>query len=950
MTLNNLVQLDFQNGHFPDKRYLHKRSHTSFFSSPGAKFLDPDHWYEDPHYGTLLDIACRTRGNASYIQELLLHGADPNKINSIRHKGPIHSLVEIGDTEALQVLLRHERTNVNLLDATGSSALHITCKNNRFELLHILLNHDKIRVNQINKKGQTAIYLAALSKHKDIVLSLLKYKGINVDSARTAQGKTSRDVIMEKLPELEAEIPDKSTATEEIPETNQLFLYLHQNDEESFMSSLANLKNESKDIEEIINSNDGSYTFLQFASDFGFEQSVKLLLELGANPNKTNPNNIKTPIMLACFRGYFEIVRLLSEHDRTSYEPIDDETVLHNVIQGSNSCHEYLETKKKHIDHNKCFKYLLNNVRRDKLNLDQKDAKGNTVLHYAAKNGNPELILMLLRHGIYIGTRNKFNEPALRDIPPKVLEAYLDECLKTNNLRKEDPKYELIFRYNFLVPPKVETYDTHVSTVRLQMEPGMEENTVLDTVSETDPLLYMSQSKGLRPLLCHPVLTSFIHLKWFSIRRFFYINLSFYLTFWLLLSTYILTFYVNQKSSPDVRNVTDITDDSIQEGRQLRSEVLLWVLLVLCLVVFITRELFQIIVSPMRYFRSLENWLEISLILVTGVILLSASTYNHNQISAIAILLSWAELVLLIGRYPSLSTYIEMFKTVSWNFLKFLAWYSIMILAFALSFYSLFKDDGKDEDDNVFFDPGNSIFKTLVMLTGEFDAAAIPFKNHPFIGHVLFVLFVFLIAIILFNLLNGLAVSDTQAIRSDSQLVGYISIIKLVAYIETIAIGDPTFRRLLRKMKAACCFTADSCHTTHFDSSKMFSSKVNLFPNIIPEQEITVYPNKDRRVDFRSLKHTQKLHASTSSLDTSCYGQCQHYHMDPEIILAAKAIIHERESRSDTMEEMFSDYTYRLNQYQNKLESLEKTSLRNQTILEEILRTLKAKRDSSDSD
>uniref|UniRef100_A0A8D8PLL8 Transient receptor potential cation channel protein painless n=1 Tax=Cacopsylla melanoneura TaxID=428564 RepID=A0A8D8PLL8_9HEMI len=913
------------------------------------EFLDPDHWYEDPHYGSLLDIACRSCGNSLYIEELLLYSADPNKINRIRHKGPLHSIVEIGDKETLQVLLKHERTNVNLLDATGSSALHIVSKNNKFELLHILLNHAKIRVNQINKKGQTAIYLAALGRHKDIVLALLKHKGINVDSAKTAQGKTARDVIVEKLPELEADIPHQSAATEEIPETNQLFLYLHQNDEESFMSCLANMKNESKDIEEIINSNDGSYTFLQYASEFGFVQSVNLLLELGANPNKTNPNNIKTPIMIAAYRGYFEIVRLLCEVDKTSFEPINDETVLHCVIQGINTCHEYLETKKKHIDHNKCFKYLLNNIRRDKINLDQTDNKGNTVLHYAAKNGNPELILMLLRHGIYIGTRNKFNEPALQDIPPRVLETYLDECLQTNNMRKEDPKYELIFRYNFLVPPKIENFDTQDPEVGLQMEPAIGQAPELATVSETDPLLYMSQSKELRPLLCHPVLTSFIHLKWFSIRRFFYINLSFYLTFWLLLSAYILTFYVNQKSSSLMRNATDPTDineDNVQDGRLLTSDVILRLLLLLCLVIFIARELFQIIVSPLRYFKSLENWLEISLILVTAIIL-SSSSYNQNQISAIAILLSWAELVLLIGRYPSLSTYIEMFKTVSWNFLKFLAWYSILILAFALSFYTLFKDD--TTDGNVFFDPGNSIFKTIVMLTGEFDAASIPFSDHPVTGHLLFVLFVFLIAIILFNLLNGLAVSDTQAIRTDSLLLGYISIVKLVSYIETIAIGDPTFRRLFRKAKTACCFTAESCNNVQLRRSKVFSGRVNLFPDIIPDQEIIVYPNKDSKVDFSSLNPKRKLHSSMSSLDTSCYTQCKQYHMDKEIIRAAKAIIHDRETKSDSIQEMFSDYTFRLNQYENKLENLEKTSLRNQKILEEILSTLKAKQDS-DSD
>lgn len=47
------------------------------------------------------------------------------------------------------------------------------------------------------------------------------------------------------------------------------------------------------------------------------------------------------------------------------------------------------------------------------------------------------------------------------------------------------------------------------------------------------------------------------------------------------------------------------------------------------------------------------------------------------------------------------------------------------------------------------------------MLTGEFDASNIHFKQNA-ASYVLFVIFVFLISTVLNNLLNGLAVSDTQ--------------------------------------------------------------------------------------------------------------------------------------------------------------------------------------------
>lgn len=55
---------------------------------------------------------------------------------------------------------------------------------------------------------------------------------------------------------------------------------------------------------------------------------------------------------------------------------------------------------------------------------------------------------------------------------------------------------------------------------------------------------------------------------------------------------------------------------------------------------------------------------------------------------------------------------------------------------------------------------GVALIKTLVMLTGEFEFGNL--EIHQTSNYIIFVLFVFLITIVLFNLLNALAVSDTQ--------------------------------------------------------------------------------------------------------------------------------------------------------------------------------------------
>lgn len=80
-----------------------------------------------------------------------------------------------------------------------------------------------------------------------------------------------------------------------------------------------------------------------------------------------------------------------------------------------------------------------------------------------------------------------------------------------------------------------------------------------------------------------------------------------------------------------------------------------------------------------------------------------------------------------------------------------------------------------DEDDefNKFSNIGVAIMKTVVMSTGEFDVASINFKLNEF-SYFVFIVYLFIVSIVLLNLLNGLAVSDTQAIKSKAELTNFI--------------------------------------------------------------------------------------------------------------------------------------------------------------------------------
>jgi hypothetical protein len=57
------------------------------------------------------------------------------------------------------------------------------------------------------------------------------------------------------------------------------------------------------------------------------------------------------------------------------------------------------------------------------------------------------------------------------------------------------------------------------------------------------------------------------------------------------------------------------------------------------------------------------------------------------------------------------------------------------------------------------------------MFAGEFDTYNLPLDSAPYTSHVTFLLFICLVAVILLNLLNGLAVSDAEEIRKNAEML-----------------------------------------------------------------------------------------------------------------------------------------------------------------------------------
>ena len=929
--------------------------------------VSADHWYGEPVHATLLYLACEDDA-VEYVRALLNAKAQPNNLNQIRYKAPIHIAAEHAKHEVLEALLEDKRTDVNILDSFGDTPLHIIAKqklksesegtvSKYIYCIQLLMCRKGIKVNVCNKKGYTPVHYAALNGTEQVVQTILKCAGDDLDIDTYKAGlkeKSARETILENFPELAELLPEEGRPgnKKETVNSSTLFEYLYRRDFDSFITDISVVSRE-----ELGNTN-GSFTLLQYCAKEGLESPASALLDRDVDPNATCLGDHHPPAFLACYSGQRGILNLLfQKHGPHIVDLVDgldaQETALHAVLKSPRA-----DTSAFHTDYRGCLDLLLKNLPDLQIDINAADYKGNTALHYAAQNDDSYAVLSLLKHGAYIGIRNVLGEPPLANMSPKMLETFLDSCLNTNNEFPREDTYEVTFSYKFLVPPPRESC---MQQQQQQQQPSVQvalplndcdsrreslEHQNMSTArinTETDPLLYISQSRDLRYLLKHPIFTSFLDLKWHRICIFFYFNLIFYVLFVAVLTLYILLWYSKPHivdSYKDSVNTSIVSSDEIEESAtetmaifKYNASGFWWAVLIVFLALLTVRELFQLVVFSSKYFKNPENYLEFILLITSAAILFSDWVHGHARphFSAVAILLSWAELVLLIGRHPSLSVNIEMFKRVSWNFLKFLAWYAILIVAFALSFYALFRGcsgatecgESGDSNENFFLHPGMSVFKTVVMLTGEFDVASIPFVSFPGTSHIVFILFIFLIAIVLFNLLNGLAVSDTQAIRDDAEIVSYMSRVRLMSYIEML-FQSPSLLFVGTLRRICCCWPTVSL--------KPIASRIYLFPYKVPDNVIRVLPNRGSRIMFGIHQKLQEIEEKTTQCCPHGCGACT---LDPQILKKAMEIINNRHKVSD-----LDEVKTKLKEFELRFDRIENSWRETDVKLERILHIL----------
>ena len=144
----------------------------------------------------------------------------------------------------------------------------------------------------------------------------------------------------------------------------------------------------------------------------------------------------------------------------------------------------------------------------------------------------------------------------------------------------------------------------------------------------------------------------------------------------------------------------------------------------------------------------------------------------------------------------------------------------MIIVGFALAFYIQLHNDYKGhEAGETFNEIQNLPIKVIAMAIGEFEYGDMPFRSMDqflFLNRLTFILFVYFIALVMMNLLTGIAIDDVQEIKNASLDKTYNEMMWKVITLENGLNKSLIFKFVYDKYKV---------FTTEVDK------KIRLFPN-----------------------------------------------------------------------------------------------------------------------
>ena len=316
------------------------------------------------------------------VQLLLARGANPNLRPGCA--APLYWAARQGNTSIVRMLLDHD-DSVGFVPTPedNDSAFHNAVKNGYVDIVRMLLDRREVRIDSKGEYKKTALQEAATGGHTAVV-NLLLDRGVGL-------GKGT-----------EGSIALTEAARRGYLETVKA-LCLHREINPNFQDENGRtaLCHAAQLCDERTREENG-------------EEMVKFLLDLGANPNL--PRRGESPLHEAALRGYENVVRLLLEHgadptksDYLGFTPLlaaikrkRDNMVsllLRVEIRDPVVREKYLADALQYAARNGLRDAVLSVLRVGGSNIDTVDFNGTTPLLLAIEGGHVQTARLLIRHG-----------------------------------------------------------------------------------------------------------------------------------------------------------------------------------------------------------------------------------------------------------------------------------------------------------------------------------------------------------------------------------------------------------------------------------------------------------------------------------------------------------------------------------------------------------------------
>lgn len=582
---------------------------------------------------------------------------------------------------------KHCSSYVNVKQKNGENSLHILARvitndnaHEIFEMMKILISNG-CNANYPNIDDKTAFLTVLESLQVEKVVNRREIFNYFVENGDIDfYSYRSADMIeMARKENVNIVLPERENFSFSFESMKKLLENFNINKFETLFKSFKAMCTVSELYQEACT------VFMEIAVKNVLINIVDLLIEHEADVNRIAKNSEVNvpPSFVVCVDANPALLNLFLSNTKTklSYE---DNSGIHQTL-----LHQFFKITQKSgqqefsNEQKKCFDFVMDNPKCDRNLINESDEKALPVIYYAVRYKNDYATMRLLLKGSYIG-------PVISSIRLNLLEEFLDSTITTNDKSYDEDNNELKINYNFLWPPGAQKM--HVNRKKRNENIHHSEAAICETADhyseEVQPLAEIALKSELRHLLAHPTIASFILLKWNKISFLVYINMIIILSF---IFSFMPFVYLCQNLEEEVKNTNVFY--SFFRVTSLIS--------ILC---FIIRELTQAMLSIKNYIFNLSNWIDICLMSLATVVLLFETLLTNNwsrMLRTIVILLATAEYFSILGMVPimSISIHTKMFRKVCTTFLKWLAFYSMLIVAFGFCFYNMQGD--KFQKDNL---------------------------------------------------------------------------------------------------------------------------------------------------------------------------------------------------------------------------------------------------------